>query len=149
MERSKVEGKRKPSKAQRRKLKRIAEITNWSDFVKDMQSPPVGLKTNRGSESYRLELNGVDAAQSELEGGNIVVKEAGNAGTINCNLLNCSKKALEEARNIVELGRDMGLEIKGDKEELIRRIVKMELRDKSAYLKKIGWGAEEDRLVCL
>lgn len=139
MERSKVEGKRKPSKAQRRKLKRIAEIANWSDFVKDMQSPPVGLKTNRGSESY----------QSELEGGNIVVKEAGNAGTINCNLLNCSKKALEEARNIVELGRDMGLEIKGDKEELIRRIVKMELRDKSAYLKKIGWGAEEDRLVCL
>lgn len=51
-----------------------------------------------------------------------------------------TKKAVEEAMKIVEIGSDMGIEIKGNKEEIIRRIVNMELRDISAYLKKIRWG---------
>jgi hypothetical protein len=54
---------------------------------------------------------------------------ATDSGIVNCNRSYWLKNAEEEAKNLWNLGKELGMEAKGDEAEIRRRLVQMEHRD--------------------
>lgn len=122
----------KKNKKAKRSLIKKKEKENWKEFARGFEE----VSEEEKGQSRNLPILG--PFQSRLTKDRMHQDGNQNSGP------GGNKRMQEEAITIVNMGLDMGLELGDLKEDLVKDIINMEIRDKEAWLKANRAGDGED-----